>query len=159
MGVTPKESDIFWMQETIRLAERAAARGEVPIGAVVVHEGQSIGTGFNWRETGRSPLAHAELIAIQKAAKHLGRWRLSGCTLYVNLEPCVMCAGAVVNARLDRVVYGATDAKAGAVESLYTVLSDHRLNHRPEVTGGVLGVESGALITGFFEELRKKKKR
>src|SRR5687768_7169289 len=99
------------MNKCLELGRQAEERGEVPIGALIVHEGQCIGTGFNWRETGRSPLAHAEMIAIQKAAKHLGRWRLSGCTLYVNLEPCVMCAGAVVNSRIDRVVYGAVDAK------------------------------------------------
>jgi tRNA(adenine34) deaminase len=156
--MTPeKKNDEFWMARTLELARRAADRGEVPIGAIIVHEGECIGTGFNWRETGRSPLAHAELIAIQKAAKHLNRWRLIGCTLYVNLEPCVMCAGAIVNSRIDRVVYGAIDPKAGAVESLYKILGDQRLNHRPQITGGVLGMESGAIISEFFASLRKKK--
>lgn len=155
--MTPEKSDEFWMTKTLELAKRAASHGEVPIGAIVVHEGQCIGTGFNWRETGRSPLAHAELIALHRAAKHLGRWRLLGCTLYVNLEPCTMCAGAIVNSRVDRVVYGAADPKAGAVESLYKVLEDSRLNHRPKVTAGILGRESGEMISAFFKELRRNK--
>ncbi|HEX4922504.1 MAG TPA: tRNA adenosine(34) deaminase TadA [Bdellovibrionales bacterium] len=158
MQKSSESEDIRWMQETLRLAQKAAERGEVPIGAVVVHEGRCIGSGYNWRETGRSPLAHAELIAIQKAAKHLGQWRLLGCTLYVNLEPCVMCAGAIVNSRLERVVYGTTDPKGGAVETLYQILQDKRLNHRPQVTAGVLAKESAETLSAFFKELRARKK-
>jgi tRNA(adenine34) deaminase len=150
------ENDKKWMGEALKLAHKAASLGEVPIGAVVVFEDRVVGSGFNWRETGKSPIAHAELIAVHRASKKLDRWRLWGCTLYVNLEPCVMCAGALVNSRIDRVVYGAADPKGGAVKTLYQVLEDNRLNHRPQVTAGVLDAESARLLTGFFAGLRKK---
>ncbi|MEQ1879142.1 MAG: tRNA adenosine(34) deaminase TadA [Bdellovibrionia bacterium] len=149
--------DLQWMTKTLKLAKRAASLGEVPIGAIVVSEGQMISSAFNWRETGKSPLAHAELIALHRAARKLGRWRLWGCTLYVNLEPCVMCAGALVNSRIDRVVYGAADPKGGAVETLYKILEDKRLNHRPIVTSGVLESESAEILSGFFAVLRRNK--
>jgi len=142
------------MQRALELAEQAARQDEVPIGAVVVHDGEIIGEGFNTKEHGLNPTAHAEMIAIQQAAGNLGRWRLHGCTLYVTLEPCPMCAGAIVNARMDKVVFGARDAKSGACESLYTITNDDRLNHRCEVEGGVLEEECVALLQLFFKAKR-----
>jgi tRNA(adenine34) deaminase len=148
------DNDIIFMRRALELAAQAAALGEVPVGCVVVHENQVISEAYNERETRPSALAHAELTALQAACEKLGRWRLTGCTLYVSLEPCVMCAGALVQARVDRVVYGARDPKAGAVESLYQVLNDARLNHRPQVTGGVLGAECGQVLSDFFRKRR-----
>jgi len=148
------DTDINFMRRAIELAQQAAALGEVPVGALVVHENQVISDAYNERETRPSALAHAEITALEKACARLGRWRLSGCTLYVSLEPCVMCAGALVQARVDRVVYGARDPKAGAVESLYQVLADPRLNHRPQVTGGVLREECGQILSDFFKARR-----
>ncbi len=126
------------------------------MGAVVVYENQIISEGYNERETRPSALGHAELVALEAACQRLGRWRLSGCTLFVTLEPCVMCAGALVQARVERVVYGARDPKAGAVESLYQVLNDVRLNHRPRVEGGVLAGECGQILSDFFRERRQR---
>lgn len=146
------------MRRALELACQAAAIKEVPVGALVVHENQVIAEAYNTRETARDALAHAELKAIEAACQRLGRWRLEGCTLYVTLEPCVMCAGAIVNARVERVVYGATDPKAGAVESLYQVLADGRLNHRPQVEGGVLASECGEILSRFFKQMRQEKK-
>lgn len=148
------ERDYSFMRQALDLAGQAAALGEVPVGALVVHAGEVVATAFNERESKPSALAHAELSALALACARLGRWRLSGCTLYVTLEPCVMCAGALVQARVDRVVYGARDPKAGAVVSLYEVLSDARLNHRPEITGGVLAEECGRVLTDFFRARR-----
>ena len=148
--------DIAYMRQALSLAARAAELGEVPVGAVVVYEGRVISEAYNERESLPSALAHAELTAVRLACERLGRWRLSGCTLYVTLEPCVMCAGALVAARVDRVVYGARDPKAGAVESLYQVLSDPRLNHRPVVAGGVLAEECGEILSEFFRGRRAK---
>ncbi len=142
------------MQEALHLAERAAKRDEVPVGAVIVQNGKIIAKGYNLRETKRSPLAHAEIVAITKAAKKLGGWRLSGCTLYVTLEPCPMCAGAIVNARIDEVVFGAYDPKAGALGSLYN-LAEGRLNHTPRVTGGVLEAQCAAVLRQYFADKRK----
>ena len=142
------------MQRALELAEQASQLDEVPIGAVVTHEGQIIGEGYNTKEHGRNPTAHAEMIAIQQAANHLGRWRLHGCTLYVTLEPCPMCAGAIVNARMDKVVFGARDAKSGACESLFTITNDARLNHRCEVKGGVLEEDCVAILQTFFKAKR-----
>jgi tRNA(adenine34) deaminase len=148
-------NDEYFMDEALKLARQAAAIGEVPIGAVVVKDGQIIGRGYNRREIDNDPLAHAELLAVHEASKHLGAWRLIGCTLYVTLEPCVMCAGALVNARIDRLVFGAKDPKAGAVSSLMNVCSDPRLNHRVKnIEGGVRGVEASALLSQFFKALR-----
>lgn len=147
--------DQQFMRAAIREAELAAVEGEVPVGAVVVHDGSIIATAHNQRETLLDPTAHAEMIALTQAAAGLGSWRLSGCTLYVTLEPCPMCAGAIVNARVPRVVYGATDPKAGAVESLYTLLADPRLNHAAAVTRGVLDQECGDLLRHFFRARRK----
>lgn len=142
------------MRRALALAEQAARVGEVPVGALVIYENRVISEAYNEREILPSALAHAELTAIAQACKALGRWRLSGCTLYVTLEPCVMCAGAIVQSRLDRVVYGAVDPKGGAAESLYQVLADARLNHRPAVTSGVLREECSQILTQFFQNRR-----
>jgi tRNA(adenine34) deaminase len=148
-------ADFQFMEKALELAHKAEGLQEVPIGAVVVCDGQIVGEGYNTRETQNNPAGHAELTAIQQAAKTLGRWRLTGCTLYVTLEPCLMCAGAVVLARLDRVVYGPRDPKAGAVHSLYEVLADKRLNHRPEVLEGVMGDECSRILKDFFAKRRQ----
>ncbi|HEY6878346.1 MAG TPA: tRNA adenosine(34) deaminase TadA [Polyangiales bacterium] len=150
-------SDELYMREALREAERAAARGEVPVGAVAVLDGQIIGRGHNLRETARDPSAHAELIAIRAAAAYLSSWRLIDVHLYVTLEPCPMCAGAIVNARVPRVIYGADDPKAGAVRTLYTLLSDPRLNHRPEVVPGVLSEDCATQLRSFFTTIRRKR--
>ena len=147
--------DLAYMQAALAEAERAAAEGEVPVGAVVVCRDQIIAAAHNQRETLHDPTAHAEMIAITQAAESLGAWRLEGCTLYVTLEPCPMCAGAIVQARVPRVVYGATDPKAGAVDSLYSLLGDQRLNHRCEVLRGVLAEPCGAILTDFFRARRR----
>ena len=136
-------------------ARAAAVHGDVPIGAVVVRDGAVIAARHNERELTGDPTAHAEVLALRVAAAIVGHWRLMDCTLYVTLEPCVMCAGAVVNGRVGRLVYGATDPKAGAVESLYRVVTDERLNHRPPVEGGVLADECGQLLKAFFAERRR----
>lgn len=149
------EDDARWMRVALDEAQRAAELGEVPVGAVVVADGAEVARAHNARETDRDPTAHAEIRALQAAAQALGRWRLTGCTLYVTLEPCAMCAGALVNARIDRLVYGADDPKAGAVRSLFSILEDPRLNHRVAVTSGVLGSACGAVLRAFFRELRK----
>src|SRR5262245_41418476 len=138
------------MRRALDLALLAGAQGDVPVGALVVCDNQVIAEAYNEREGRPSALAHAELLALERATSKLGRWRLTGCTLYVTLEPCVMCAGALVQSRVDRVVFGALDPKAGAVESLYKILSDARLNHRPEVVGGVLDAECGRILSDFF---------
>ncbi len=132
-------------------AERAHGSADVPIGAVVVDaDGQVIGRGHNEREATGDPTAHAEVLAIREASRHVGEWRLTGCTLVVTLEPCTMCAGAIVLSRLDRLVFAAYDEKAGAVGSLWDVVRDRRLNHRPEVVGGVMADEAGARLRDFF---------
>lgn len=143
--------DIDYMRQALALAARAAELGEVPVGALIVHEKQVIAEAYNLRESKPSALAHAELMVLEQACEKLGRWRLTGCTLYVTLEPCAMCAGALVNGRVDRVVYGATDPKAGAVESLFHILGDTRLNHRPQVTSGVLKEDCGRILSEFFK--------
>ncbi len=153
------DPDEYFMKQALRLAEEAYAQQEVPVGAVVVHEDRVIGKGFNQRQTLNDPTAHAEILAITAAAAALGDWRLTGCTLYVTLEPCVMCAGAIVLARLDRVVYAAADPKAGAVENLYQILSDPRLNHRPQLKTGVLADEAALLLTSFFRQQRSLGKK
>ncbi|MGW0083956.1 tRNA adenosine(34) deaminase TadA [Streptomyces sp. NPDC003393] len=140
------------MRLALREAEAAVARGDVPVGAVVLSgDGTTVlGAGHNEREATGDPTAHAEVLAIRRAAARTGQWRLSGCTLVVTLEPCTMCAGAVVLSRVDRVVYGARDEKAGAVGSLWDVVRDRRLNHRPEVIEGVLADDCAGLLTEFF---------
>jgi len=142
------------MEEALALARAAAAAGEVPVGAVALHDGAIVGRGANRREVDRDPTAHAELLAIQEAARTLGRWRLSGLTLVVTLEPCAMCAGAMVLARIDKLVYGAADPKAGAAGSLLDVTNDPRLNHRFSVERGVRAEECGALLREFFRARR-----
>jgi tRNA(adenine34) deaminase len=152
-----------FMRMALREAEVAFEADEVPIGAVVIHEPAAgdgprvIASAHNQREQLHDPTAHAEMIAITQAAEALGNWRLAGCTLYVTLEPCPMCAGAMLLARLPRVVYGAADPKAGAVATLYRLLDDPRLNHRAEVIGGVLSGECGEILSRFFAEKRDKK--
>jgi tRNA(adenine34) deaminase len=148
-----------FMQLALAEAEAAFAEDEVPIGAVVVFEDRVIAAAHNQREQLRDPTAHAEMIAITQAAGVLGDWRLEGCTLYVTLEPCPMCAGAIVLARVPRVVYGAADPKAGAAASLYRLLDDGRLNHRAEVAAGVLAKECGAILTRFFGQKRSEGKK
>ena len=141
----------LWMGEALDLARIAVADGDVPVGAVVVDPaGLVIGRGRNTRERDGDPTGHAEVVAIREAASAVGEWRLEGCTLVVTLEPCTMCAGAVVASRLDRLVFGAFDDKAGAVGSLWDVVRDRRLNHRPEVVSGVRVDESASLLRGFF---------
>ena len=142
------------MQEALALARGAAERGEVPVGAVAVFEGRIVGRGANARESAHDPTAHAELLAIQDAARTLGRWRLTGVTVYVTLEPCAMCAGAMVLARIDRLVYAASDPKAGAVGSLMDLSTDPRLNHRFPVDRGLLAEEAGDLLRAFFRARR-----
>lgn len=145
------------MRQALVEARAAAVRGEVPVGAVVVREGTIVGRGHNLRESTDDPLAHAELMAIAEAARATGHWRLIGCTLYVTLEPCAMCAGALVNSRVERLVYGARDPKAGFVGSLGDLVRDPRLNHRLEVSEGVLAEECGKLLAGFFAGLRARR--
>ncbi len=150
--------DEAFMQQALALAREAATLGEVPVGAVAVHDGKVIGTGFNRREVDRNPLAHAELLALDAAAKALGAWRLTGVTLYVTLEPCAMCAGAMVQGRVTRLVFGTSDPKAGAVGSLYNLVEEPRHNHRVLVTGGILADECRDLLKDFFGRLRQKKR-
>ena len=146
--------DEYFMRLALREAERARELGDVPIGAVVVRAGEVIATGRNERELRQDPTAHAEILALRDAAGATGSWRVLDATLYVTLEPCAMCAGAIVLARVARVLYGASDPKAGAAGSVLDVLSEPRLNHRPEVLGGVLGEECGELLSEFFASRR-----
>lgn len=148
-----------WMRKAIDQARIAWEQQEVPVGAVIVHEERVIGEGFNQRETLKDPTAHAEMIAITQAAEALGSWRLLDCTLYVTLEPCPMCAGAIVQARIPRVIYGTDDPKAGASHTLYQITSDPRLNHQATVMGGVLQPECRALLQDFFAEQRAQGKK
>jgi len=148
-----------WMRRALDFACRAAEEGEVPVGAVIVHEDRVIGEGFNQREALGDPTAHAEMIAITQAANNLGSWRLLDCTLYVTLEPCPMCAGAIVQARLPTVVYGTADPKAGACHSLFRLTDDARLNHRATVIGGVLRQECRAVLQDFFLKQRAMGKK
>ena len=143
-----------YMRLAYREAERAFAEEEVPVGAIIVHEERVIARAHNQREQLHDPTAHAEMIAITQAAAALGSWRLEDCALYVTLEPCPMCAGAILQARIPWVIYGAADPKAGAVQSLYTLLTDERLNHRCQFVPGVLGDECGDILTRFFRRQR-----
>jgi tRNA(adenine34) deaminase len=149
----PKKNGYF-MRLALREAERARDHGDVPIGAVVVSAGEVIAAGRNERELRQDPTAHAEILALREAARALGSWRVHDATLYVTLEPCAMCAGAIVLARVPYVVFGASDPKAGAAGSVLNVLGEPRLNHRPEVEGGVLGEECGELLSAFFASRR-----
>jgi tRNA(adenine34) deaminase len=147
--------DEQYMRAAIAEAQAAAALGEVPVGAVIVVDGAIIGRGGNRRESAADPTAHAEILAIREASAAVGGWRLVGATLYVTQEPCPMCAGAIVNARIDRVVFGCDNPKAGAVRTLYQLLEDPRLNHRVLVEQSPLASECGALLTDFFVKLRR----
>ena len=147
------------MRRALRLAQQAAEEGEVPVGALVLQGDRVIAEAWNQREQLRDPTAHAEMIAITQAAEAAGTWRLEGCTLYVTLEPCPMCAGAIVQARIPTVVFGAADPKAGAVVSLYRLLQDERLNHRCDVVGGILAEPCGRILTEFFQRQRAMGKK
>ena len=149
--------DVAMMRRAIALADEAAAMGEVPVGAVVYRGEEIIAEAFNLRESDNDPTAHAELIAMRKAGEVLGEWRLTGCSLAVTLEPCPMCAGALVNARIERVIYGAADPKAGACHTLYKIPGDMRLNHRVEMIRGVLEPECRRQLQSFFKDRRAKK--
>lgn len=146
------------MQEALEEAKKAAALGEVPIGAVIVYKDEIIARAHNLRETTQNALTHAESMAIQEACSKIGSWRLEETTLYVTLEPCPMCAGAILQSRVPRVVYGARDIKAGCVDSLYRLLNDPRFNHECTVTEGVMAEECGQILTDFFKALRDRKK-
>ena len=148
------ELDMPFMQRALELARHAEAAGEVPVGAVVVQDGEVIGEGWNQPIRAHDPSAHAEMVAMRAAAAHLRNYRLPGTTLYVTLEPCAMCAGAIVQARVARVVFGATDPKAGAAGSVFQLLDSTALNHRTEITSGVLGEECGWLLKDFFRSRR-----
>ena len=146
--------DEYFMRLALREAERALEHDDVPIGAIVVHEGEVIGAGRNERELRQDPTAHAETIALREASRALSSWRLVDAVMYITLEPCAMCAGAIVLARVSRVVFAATDPKAGAAGSVFDVLGEPRLNHRPEVAGGLLADDAGALLQDFFDDRR-----
>jgi tRNA(adenine34) deaminase len=149
----------YWMRQALDQARAAFEKNEVPVGAVVVHEERVIAQAYNQREALNDPTAHAEMIAITQAAEALGSWRLSDCTLYVTLEPCPMCAGAIVQARLPTVLFGAADPKGGGCQSLYAITNDERLNHRSVVIGGVLEHECGTILTEFFQKQRAAAKK
>jgi tRNA(adenine34) deaminase len=151
------EIDLAMMRRAIALADKAAAAGEVPVGAVVYRDGKVLAEAFNLRESENDPTAHAELIAMRMAGEALGQWRLTDCSLAVTLEPCPMCAGAMVNARLKRVIYGCADPKAGACHTLFRIPSDARLNHRVEMTGGVLASQCKHQLQAFFRQRRAGK--
>lgn len=149
------KDDYYFMDRALMQAEIACRHGEVPVGAVVVKDGAVIARGYNRRESDSDPTAHAELIAMRRAAKKLNSWRLTGCTLYVTLEPCPMCSGVIVNSRIDRVVFGAYDGKAGCCTTLYHLCNDERFNHRAEILGGVSEEKCAAILSNFFKEKRK----
>lgn len=153
------DDNTTYMQYAIREAERALDVGEVPVGCVIIHEGQIVGKAHNQRETLQDPTAHAEILAITQAADHFGSWRLEGAKLYVTLEPCPMCAGAIILARIAEVYFGATDPKAGCVGTLMNLLEDTRFNHNPRVTPGLLADECGALLTDFFRTIRQNQQQ
>ena len=146
--------DEYFMRLALREAERAIEHDDVPVGAVMVHDGEVVGAGHNERELRQDPSAHAEMLALREAARTLGSWRLLDAVLYVTLEPCAMCAGAIVLGRVPRVVYGTADPKAGAAGSVLDVLAEPRLNHRPDVAGGLLAPECAALLVAFFSSRR-----
>lgn len=148
--------DEFYMKEAIEEAKKAEAMNEVPIGAVIVYNNEIIARGYNQRETTQRSDSHAEMMAIQLANEKLGSWRLEKCTLYVTLEPCPMCAGAIIQSRIPRVVYGASDPKAGCAGTLMNLLNESRFNHQAEVVSGVLKNECAELLTNFFKKLRNK---
>lgn len=150
------DEHIFWMREALSEAKKAEALHEVPIGAVIVRNDQIIGRGFNLRESTHDPTAHAEMIAIRQASEYLDAWRLTDCRLYVTLEPCPMCSGAIVQARIKQVIYGTPDPKAGCAGTLMNLLQERRFNHESEVVSGILQEECSALLSNFFKKLRAK---
>lgn len=152
------KSPTYWMQLAIKEAKKASLKNEVPVGAVIVQNGQLITKAHNQKETKSDPTLHAELLVIQKASRKLKKWRLTDCELYVTLEPCLMCAGALIQSRISKIYISTPDPKAGAVKSLFQVLSDHRLNHQISIDWGILQLESSELLTSFFKNLRKIKK-
>jgi len=152
------KDDNYWMGKALNLARKAESFAEVPIGAIIVREDAIIGRGFNQRESRNDPSAHAEMIAIRQAARKLDAWRLTGTTLYVTLEPCPMCMGAILLARIDRVVFGCFDPKAGAAGSLYNLAADPRFNHQTALTSGIRSNECSALLSDFFRKLRREKR-
>ncbi|MEE2684714.1 MAG: tRNA adenosine(34) deaminase TadA [Planctomycetota bacterium] len=151
--------DEHYMKLALQQAQQAAESDEVPVGAVIVHGERTIALAHNQREQLNDPTAHAEMIAITQAAEAIGDWRLENCTLYVTLEPCLMCAGAILQARLGRLVYGASDPKAGAVESLFQTMADNRLNHQVESISGILAQECGEILSHFFQQQRSRGKK
>ena len=153
------KDDSYWMGRALHLARKAEYNAEVPIGAIIVRDGTIIGRGFNQREGRNDPSAHAEMLAIRQAARKLDAWRLTGTTLYVTLEPCPMCMGAILLARIDRVVFGCFDPKGGAAGSLYNLAADPRFNHQTELTSGIRSEECSALLSNFFRNLRREKKQ
>lgn len=152
-----KRNDTYLMRWALKLARKAALNNEVPVGAVIFHDGKIVGRGWNQVETRKDASRHAELVALKQAARKLGRWRLSGCTLYVTLEPCAMCAGAMVLARIDRLFYAAPDPKAGACGSVFNIVEDRRLNHRIKVERGAMEKEASQLLKDFFKKRRSLK--
>jgi tRNA(adenine34) deaminase len=156
--ITQNHSDDEFMREALKEARKAAKKGEVPVGAVVVKDGQVIGRGHNLTEKKQSALTHAEMMALSQASKKLKSWRLMDCDLYVTLEPCTMCAGAIVLSRIRNLVYGTTDPKAGAVDSTARVMENEKLNHRVKVASGILKEECSGVLTAFFKEMRRKAK-
>lgn len=157
-GPNQASTDLFWMHKALVLAQKAATKDEVPVGALIVSDqNELISTAFNLKESLQSPLGHAEILALHKAAKKLSSWRLLNCTMYVTLEPCLMCAGTIIQSRLKRLVYGANDPKAGAVTSLYKTLGDSRLNHQVQITSGILQMECGEILSQYFKQKRQDK--
>jgi len=152
------KNDAYWMGIALREAKKAGDRGEIPIGSIVVKDNEIIGRGYNVREGKQDPVAHAEIIAIRQAARKINNWRLTGATLYVTLEPCLMCMGAMLLARIDKLVFGCHDPKAGAAGSLYDLSDDARLNHRLLLESGVREAECSAILSGFFAALRQRKR-
>jgi len=150
--------DIFYMKKALHQAKRAMALGEVPIGCVILYQGRIIGRGFNLRKSKHTTLAHAELTAIRQACRHIGDWRLEGCTMYVTLEPCQMCAGAIVQSRLDRVVIGTDNPKAGCAGSILNLLQMKEFNHQVEITRGVLKEPCSEILQEFFRQMREREK-
>ena len=159
MDKADRKTDERFMREAIKQARKAYALDETPIGCVIVYEGKIIGRGYNRRNTDKSPLAHAEITAIKKASRKIGDWRLEDCTLYVTLEPCQMCSGAIIQARIPRVVVGCMNPKAGCAGSVLNLLQVERFNHQAELTTGVLEEECSGMMKQFFKELRERKKR
>jgi len=149
-----EKNDIYYMRKALKQAEKAAVLGEVPIGCVIVSEGRIVSRGYNQRNTKKTTLAHAEMIAIDRASRKLGDWRLEGCTIYITLEPCPMCAGAIVQSRMDRAVIGAMNPKAGCAGSVVNLLARSEFNHQVEAVTGVCEAESRALLQSFFRQLR-----